>query len=58
MDKIGLFWGSTTGNQEEAADFLKDYMTEEGYIVESFDIKSTDPSEMLNYKKLILAKYL
>ena len=51
MDKIGLFWGSTTGNQEEAADFLKDYMTEEGYIVESFDIKSTDPSEMLNYKK-------
>ena len=27
MDKIGLFWGSTTGNQEEAADFLKDYMT-------------------------------
>jgi flavodoxin I len=54
MDKIGLFWGSTTGNQEEAADFLKDYMTEEGFIIESFDIKTTDPSEMLNYKKLII----
>ena len=26
MEKIGLFWGSNTGNQEEAAGFLKDYM--------------------------------
>jgi len=54
MEKIGLFWGSTTGNQEEAAQFLMDYMAEEGFTIESFDIKSTSPSEMLNYKQLII----
>ena len=30
MEKIGLFWGSNTGNQEEAAGFLKDFMESEG----------------------------
>ena len=31
MEKIGLFWGSNTGNQEEATNFLTDYMKSEGY---------------------------
>ena len=26
MAKIGMFWGSNNGNQEEAAGFLKDYL--------------------------------
>ena len=30
MEKIGMFWGSNTGNQEEAAGFLKDFMESEG----------------------------
>lgn len=54
MEKIGLFWGSTTGNQEEAVKFLSDYMVREGFEIESHDIKSTDLSLMLNYKKLII----
>ena len=32
MAKIGMFWGSNNGNQEEAAGFLKDYLVEEGII--------------------------
>ncbi|MEC7799320.1 MAG: flavodoxin [Candidatus Neomarinimicrobiota bacterium] len=54
MENIGLFWGSTTGNQEDAAKFLIDYMTSEGFKIDSHDIRSTNPNEMLNYKKLII----
>ena len=49
-----MFWGSTTGNQEEAAKFLNDYMVSEGFQVDSYDIKSTDPSKMLEYSQLII----
>ena len=49
-----MFWGSTTGNQEEAAKFLTDYMVSEGFQVDSYDIKSTDPSKMLEYSQLII----
>ena len=54
MKKIGLFWGSTTGNQEEAAEALKDHMETEGYKVDSYDIRSTDLSKMLEYSNLII----
>ena len=54
MDKIGLFWGSNTGNQEEATNYLTDYMKSEGCEVELFNISETDPSKMLEYKKLII----
>ena len=54
MEKIGMFWGSTTGNQEEAAKFLTDYMVSEGFEIDSYDIKSTDPSKMLEYKQRII----
>ena len=33
MEKIGMFWGSNTGNQEEAAGFLKEYMESEGFEI-------------------------
>ena len=49
-----MFWGSTTGNQEEAAKFLTDYMVSEGFEIDSYDIKSTDPSKMLDYSQLII----
>ena len=54
MDKIGMFWGSNTGNQEEAAGFLKEYMESEGIEVDEFNIADTDPKKMHEYKKLII----
>ena len=38
MDKIGMFWGSNTGNQEEAANFLKEYMESEGMEFDKYKI--------------------
>ena len=54
MAKIGMFWGSNNGNQEEAAGFLKDYLVEEGCEIDEFNIASTDPKKMLEYEKLII----
>ena len=54
MEKIGLFWGSTTGNQEEASELLQELMEAEGYEVDSYDIRSTEPSKMLEYSNLII----
>jgi len=54
MEKIGLFWGSNTGNQEDAVKFLNDYLTEEGYNLELFNIAETEPKKMLDYDKLII----
>ena len=54
MKKIGLFWGSNTGNQEEAVNFLNDYMVGEGYELELHNISSTDPKKMLDYELLIV----
>ena len=53
MEKIGLFWGSNTGNQEEATNFLTDYMKSEGYEIELYNISETPPAKMLDYKKLL-----
>ena len=54
MKKIGLFWGSTTGNQEEASELLQQHIEESGYEVDSYDIRSTDLSKMLEYSNLII----
>ena len=54
MEKIGLFWGSNTGNQEEAAGFLKDFMESEGVEMDEYNIADTDPIQMLEYKQLII----
>ena len=54
MKKIGLFWGSTTGNQEEAAELIQKHMEAAGYEVDSYDIRSTDLSKMLEYSNLII----
>ena len=54
MKKIGLFWGSTTGNQEEASELLQGHMEKAGYEVDSYDIRSTDLSKMLEYSNLII----
>ena len=54
MEKIGLFWGSNTGNQEEATNYLTDYMKGEGCEVDLFNIAETPPVKMLEYEKLII----
>ena len=36
MDKIGLFWGSNTGNQEDAVKFLNDYIDNKIFIIDPF----------------------
>ena len=38
MEKIGMFWGSNTGNQEEASGFLKDFMESEGIEMDEYNI--------------------
>ena len=43
MEKIGLFWGSNTGNQEEAAGFLKRIHGIEGAQIDEYNIADTDP---------------
>ena len=54
MEKIGLFWGSNTGNQEEATNYLTDYMKGEGCEVDLYNIAETPPVKMLEYEKLII----
>ena len=49
-----MFWGSNTGNQEEAARFLKDFMEAEGIEIDEYNIADTDPKKMLEYKRLII----
>ena len=48
------FWGINTGNQEKAACFLKEYMESERIEVEDYNIADTNPSKMLECKKLII----
>jgi hypothetical protein len=45
-NKIGLFWGSNTGNQEIAAVFLREYMESEGLEFDEYNIADTDPEKM------------
>ena len=47
MEKIGLFWGSNTGNQEEATNFLADYLKSEGYQLDLYNIFEGGVSTML-----------
>ena len=54
MNKIGLFWGSNTGNQEEATNYITDYMKGEGCEVDLYNIAETPPAKMLEYEKLII----
>ena len=54
MEKIGLFWGSNTRDQEEATNFLADYLKSEGYQLDLYNIVDTPPSKMLKYNKKTL----
>ena len=54
MAELAMFWGSNTGNQEEAAGFLKDFMESEGIEMDEYNIADTEPKKMLDYKYLII----
>ncbi len=54
MKKIGLFWGSTSGNTEIAVEFMIEYLEGEGFEVDSFNVADDDLDKMLEYDNLIV----
>ena len=54
MKKIGLFWGSTSGNTEIAVEFMEEYLKDEGFEVDSHNVADSDPETMLEYDNLII----
>ncbi|WP_104722638.1 flavodoxin [Helicobacter mesocricetorum] len=51
MQKIGLFYGSDSGNTESIAKKIADVLGD----VDIFDVAKTEKSKLLEYKNLILA---
>ena len=54
MKKIGIFWGSSSGNTEIAVDFMVDYLEAKGFEVDNFDVGTIEPEKMLEYDNLII----
>lgn len=55
MSKIGLFYGTETGNTREAAEFIQQAFNEiEQDMVEVFDVAGTKIGTMQNYDALVL----
>ena len=54
MKKIGLFWGSTSGNTEIAVEFIEEYLQGEGFEVDSYNIADDDIEKILEYDNLII----
>ena len=54
MKKIGFFWGSTSDNTKDAAEFMQEYLEGEGYEVDSKDIGEVDVEDLLSYDKLLI----
>ena len=50
MKKIGFFWGSTSDNTKDAAEFMQEYLEGEGYEVDSKDIGEVDVEDLLSKK--------
>ncbi|MAQ43945.1 MAG: flavodoxin [Candidatus Marinimicrobia bacterium] len=55
MKKIGLFWGSTSGNTEIAVEFMEEYLQDEGFEVESFNIADIDVDKMIEFDNIIIS---
>ena len=51
-ENIVLFWGSNTGNKEEAASFLNEDMELGGIKVDEYNIVDTDLTKVLEFKKI------
>tara|TARA_B100001250_G_scaffold377602_1_gene366817 strand:+ start:436 stop:948 length:513 start_codon:yes stop_codon:yes gene_type:complete len=55
VKKIGLFWGSTSGNTEIAIEFMEEYLQDEGFDVESFNIADTDVDKISEFDNVIIS---
>ena len=53
MAKVGLFYGSTTGNTAEGAEEIQKALGGSS-VVETFDIADVDVADMLNYDYIIV----
>jgi flavodoxin I len=54
MKKIGIFWGSSSGNTEIAVEFMEEYLQSDGFEVDSFDIGEVGPEKILDYENIII----
>lgn len=54
MAKIGLFFGSSTGNTENAAERIRDLLKAQGIELDYFNVTSDPVKAMENYDLLIL----
>lgn len=53
--KVGIFFGTNTGNTEEVVDILKDEMADNGFEVEVHDMASASVDDFDNYDNIIIA---
>tara|TARA_X000001036_G_scaffold440129_1_gene494752 strand:+ start:18136 stop:20088 length:1953 start_codon:yes stop_codon:yes gene_type:complete len=52
-EKIGLFYGSTTGNSEEVCDRIFETLGEE--VIDLLNVSEVDPNKMLEYNHIIIS---
>lgn len=53
--KVGLFFGSTTGNTEEIAEKIAAELKKQSFEVDIKDVSEIKPDQLLAYEKLVLA---
>ncbi len=53
--KIGVFYGTNTGNTETVVEKLKDVLVENGFEVDVHDMASASVSDFDNYETMIIA---
>lgn len=53
--KVGIFFGSSTGNTESAVEKLVDMMNENGFTAESHNVASISTDDFDNYETMIFA---
>ena len=52
-EKIGLFYGSSTGNSEAICDIIQEELGDG--VVDLYNVSDTDPSKFLDYKHIIIS---
>ena len=54
MEKVGLFWGSTSDYTKIAVDFMVKYFEAKELEIDSFDIGEVDVEDIFNYDNIII----
>ena len=54
MEKIGIFWGSSTDNTTMAAEFIKEYLEMNDFEVEAYNIEDIDVEKILDFNNIII----